>query len=202
MIWCLKAVFCAGFPQRKRIKVKFQRKFTRLRGRNWNVTIWMNSFLISTMPLVTSLFLNNLCIPPSSNIYRHFLLIYIIYSLFGFSLSLLFCCFLECCWAWLALIVLSIIGEWYINFKCFGTEKVYTCFTETKRQNNGKASILVDATRLLQELLLQVECLKRENASLLSESRYVSSKTYALPSDELLVVRTWNLFWNCIITVK
>ncbi|KAL5992124.1 hypothetical protein ACLOJK_013039 [Asimina triloba] len=41
------------------------------------------------------------------------------------------------------------------------------------RQNNGKASILGDATRLLRELLTQVECLKKENVALVTESSYV-----------------------------
>ncbi|KAK8692951.1 hypothetical protein V6N13_070552 [Hibiscus sabdariffa] len=40
--------------------------------------------------------------------------------------------------------------------------------------NNGKASILCEATRLLKDLFSQIESLKKENASLLSESHYVS----------------------------
>ncbi|XP_068637940.1 protein IRON-RELATED TRANSCRIPTION FACTOR 3-like [Aristolochia californica] len=45
---------------------------------------------------------------------------------------------------------------------------------EPTRQNNGKASILCDASRLLRDLLMQVESLKKENASLLTETHYVS----------------------------
>ncbi|KAJ7956378.1 transcription factor bHLH47 [Quillaja saponaria] len=45
---------------------------------------------------------------------------------------------------------------------------------ELTEQNNGKASTLSEATRLLKDLLAQIECLKKENASLLSESCYVS----------------------------
>ncbi|KAF8399456.1 hypothetical protein HHK36_015321 [Tetracentron sinense] len=45
---------------------------------------------------------------------------------------------------------------------------------EQTRQNNGKASILGDANRLLRELLSQVECLKRENVTLVSEHHYVT----------------------------
>ncbi|XP_010258393.1 PREDICTED: transcription factor bHLH47-like [Nelumbo nucifera] len=45
---------------------------------------------------------------------------------------------------------------------------------EPARQNNGKATVLGDATRILQDLLAQVECLKRQNAALLSESHYVT----------------------------
>ncbi|XP_043725401.1 transcription factor bHLH47-like isoform X2 [Telopea speciosissima] len=45
---------------------------------------------------------------------------------------------------------------------------------ESARQNSGKASVLDEATRFLRDLLAQVECLKRENAALLSESHYVT----------------------------
>ncbi|XP_042487247.1 transcription factor bHLH47 [Macadamia integrifolia] len=45
---------------------------------------------------------------------------------------------------------------------------------ESVRQNSGKASVLDEATRFLRDLLAQVECLKRENAALLSESHYVT----------------------------
>ncbi|OMO79107.1 TB2/DP1/HVA22-related protein [Corchorus olitorius] len=41
-------------------------------------------------------------------------------------------------------------------------------------QNNGKASILCEATRLLKDLFGQIESLRKENASLLSESHYVN----------------------------
>ncbi|KAJ6801238.1 transcription factor bHLH47-like [Iris pallida] len=46
--------------------------------------------------------------------------------------------------------------------------------TEPARQNNGKASILSDATRLLRDLILQVESLRKENVALVTESRYVT----------------------------
>ncbi|KAF5933697.1 hypothetical protein HYC85_029868 [Camellia sinensis] len=42
------------------------------------------------------------------------------------------------------------------------------------QQNNGKASILGETTRLLKEMHAQIEGLRRENAALLSESQYVS----------------------------
>ncbi|KAG9451257.1 hypothetical protein H6P81_011222 [Aristolochia fimbriata] len=45
---------------------------------------------------------------------------------------------------------------------------------EPARQNNGKASILCDASRLLKDLLVQVESLKKENATLLTETHYVT----------------------------
>ncbi|KAF5734150.1 transcription factor bHLH47 [Tripterygium wilfordii] len=45
---------------------------------------------------------------------------------------------------------------------------------ELTQPNNGKASILCEATRLLKDLVGQVQCLRKENASLLSESHYVT----------------------------
>ena len=40
--------------------------------------------------------------------------------------------------------------------------------------NTGKASILCETTRLLKDLLTQIESLKKDNVALLSESRYVT----------------------------
>lgn len=51
---------------------------------------------------------------------------------------------------------------------------------EMTEQNSGKASILCEATRLLKDLFGQIQCLKKEHASLLSESHYVT-----LEKDEL-----------------
>nr|AFK40874.1 unknown [Lotus japonicus] len=45
---------------------------------------------------------------------------------------------------------------------------------DLNEQNNGKASILCEASRLLKDLLCQIESLKKENVSLLSESNYVT----------------------------
>lgn len=45
---------------------------------------------------------------------------------------------------------------------------------ELTQQNSGKASVLCEATRLLRDLLSQIECLKKEHTSLLSESKYVT----------------------------
>ncbi|GMP30539.1 hypothetical protein CsSME_00005160 [Camellia sinensis var. sinensis] len=44
---------------------------------------------------------------------------------------------------------------------------------DPSHENNGKASILSNATRLLRDLLAQVDCLKMENTTLLSESHYL-----------------------------
>lgn len=54
---------------------------------------------------------------------------------------------------------------------------------ESAQQNNGKACILTDASRLLRDLLAQVDCLKRDNAALLSESHYVSMEKNELRED-------------------
>ncbi|EYU24387.1 hypothetical protein ABFS82_04G158700 [Erythranthe guttata] len=40
--------------------------------------------------------------------------------------------------------------------------------------SNGKASLLTEATRLVKEMLTQIDSLKKENAALLSESQYVT----------------------------
>ncbi|XP_077214130.1 transcription factor BHLH062-like [Tasmannia lanceolata] len=60
---------------------------------------------------------------------------------------------------------------------------------EPARQNNGKASILGDAARILRDLLAQMECLKKENAALLTESHYVTIETNEL-RDETIVLET------------
>lgn len=52
---------------------------------------------------------------------------------------------------------------------------------EPDRQNNGKACILSDTTRILKDLLSQVESLRKENNTLKNESHYV-----ALERNELL----------------
>ncbi|CAL1368277.1 unnamed protein product [Linum trigynum] len=45
---------------------------------------------------------------------------------------------------------------------------------ELEQPNNGKASILNEAARLLKDLVVQIDALKKENMSLLSESHYVT----------------------------
>ncbi|GAV73013.1 hypothetical protein CFOL_v3_16500 [Cephalotus follicularis] len=44
---------------------------------------------------------------------------------------------------------------------------------ELNQENNGKASILSEASRLLKDLFGQIECLKEESTSLMSESHYL-----------------------------
>lgn len=53
---------------------------------------------------------------------------------------------------------------------------------ELTEPNNGKASILSEASRLLKDLFGQIECLRKEHASLLSESRYVRLLTKTITS--------------------
>lgn len=57
--------------------------------------------------------------------------------------------------------------------------KDFPC-TELAQPNNGKAAVLNEATRLLKDLVSQIESLKKENASLLSESHYVRPPDYLL----------------------
>lgn len=47
-------------------------------------------------------------------------------------------------------------------------------FPELSDENNGKASVLVEATRVVKDMLAQIDSLKKENAALFSESQYVS----------------------------
>ncbi|TKY55103.1 Transcription factor bHLH47 [Spatholobus suberectus] len=50
-------------------------------------------------------------------------------------------------------------------------------------ENNGKASILCEASRLLKDLLCQIESLKKENVTLLSESHYVTMEKNELKEE-------------------
>ncbi|XP_066392646.1 protein IRON-RELATED TRANSCRIPTION FACTOR 3-like [Miscanthus floridulus] len=45
---------------------------------------------------------------------------------------------------------------------------------EADRQSNGKACILTDTTRILRELLVQVDALRKEHSNLQNESHYVT----------------------------
>uniref|UniRef100_A0A6V7QQW2 BHLH domain-containing protein n=1 Tax=Ananas comosus var. bracteatus TaxID=296719 RepID=A0A6V7QQW2_ANACO len=47
---------------------------------------------------------------------------------------------------------------------------------EPDRQNNGKACILSDTTRIVRDLIAQVESLRKENAALQTESHYVTTE--------------------------
>ncbi|KAJ1296921.1 hypothetical protein BS78_01G338900 [Paspalum vaginatum] len=59
---------------------------------------------------------------------------------------------------------------------------------EADRQNNGKACILTDTTRILRDLLVQVESLRKEHTSLQNESHYVAMERNEL-QDENGVLR-------------
>lgn len=54
---------------------------------------------------------------------------------------------------------------------------------DSDQQNNGKATILTDASRLLRDLLAQIDNLKKENKTLLSESHYVTIETNELKEE-------------------
>nr|QYI40122.1 transcription factor BHLH062-like protein [Lilium hybrid division I] len=60
---------------------------------------------------------------------------------------------------------------------------------EPIRQNNGKACILGDAARLLRDLAAHVESLRKENAALIAESRYVTVEKNEL-KDEKAILET------------
>jgi len=63
-------------------------------------------------------------------------------------------------------------------------------FSEPDRQNNGKACILSDTTRILKDLLSQVESLRKENNTLKNESHYVSGLLSFLRTDH---ITTWGI---------
>lgn len=46
-------------------------------------------------------------------------------------------------------------------------------FSEIPEQANGKACIIGETSRMVKDMLKQIECLKRENEALLFESQYV-----------------------------
>ncbi|XP_020226671.1 transcription factor bHLH47 [Cajanus cajan] len=50
-------------------------------------------------------------------------------------------------------------------------------------ENNGKASILCEAGRLLKDLLCQIDSLKKENVTLVSESHYVTMEKNELKEE-------------------
>jgi hypothetical protein len=52
--------------------------------------------------------------------------------------------------------------------------KINSTVTDLDRQNSGKASVLGDAARVLQDLVTQIESLRKEYSVLLSERQYVS----------------------------
>ncbi|KAG8079637.1 hypothetical protein GUJ93_ZPchr0007g6165 [Zizania palustris] len=54
---------------------------------------------------------------------------------------------------------------------------------EPDRQNNGKACVLGETTRILKDLLSQVESLRKENSALKNESHYVELERNELHDD-------------------
>ncbi|XP_010515069.1 PREDICTED: transcription factor bHLH47 isoform X2 [Camelina sativa] len=60
---------------------------------------------------------------------------------------------------------------------------------ELNQQNSGKASILCEATRFLKDVFGQIESLRKEHASLLSESSYVTTEKNEL-KEETSVLET------------
>ncbi|KAK9684563.1 hypothetical protein RND81_10G218600 [Saponaria officinalis] len=56
---------------------------------------------------------------------------------------------------------------------------------ELSEQNNGKASILNETIRLLKDMISQIQSLRKENATLLSESQYVTTENYELKDEKV-----------------
>lgn len=64
---------------------------------------------------------------------------------------------------------------------------------DLNEQNNGKASILCETARLLKDLLCQIDSLRKENVSLLSESHYVRLTNFFLLSHNFTLLRVLHL---------
>ncbi|XP_006658857.1 transcription factor BHLH062 [Oryza brachyantha] len=58
---------------------------------------------------------------------------------------------------------------------------------EPDRQNNGKACVLGETTRILKDLLSQVESLRKENSALKNESHYVALERNELHDDNSML---------------
>ena len=56
------------------------------------------------------------------------------------------------------------------------SDKHSPAITDHDRQNRGKATVLGDAARVLRDLITQVESLRKEQSTLLTERQYVSSE--------------------------
>jgi hypothetical protein len=68
-------------------------------------------------------------------------------------------------------------------------------FSETDKQNNGKATILGDTTRILRELLSQVDALRKENAALVKESHYVKKiMSILFNCKKKILILSWFIF--------
>jgi hypothetical protein len=68
----------------------------------------------------------------------------------------------------------------YVFFPSFSFGFLLVMGIDLNEPNNGKASILCEASRLLKDLLCQIQSLKKENVSLLSESHYVRLTLFLL----------------------
>jgi hypothetical protein len=60
--------------------------------------------------------------------------------------------------------------------------------TDHDRQNSGKATVLGDAARVLRDLVTQVESLRKEQSSLLTEHQYVSFQNMSASAQNLNIL--------------
>ncbi|KAI3766187.1 hypothetical protein L2E82_16239 [Cichorium intybus] len=58
-------------------------------------------------------------------------------------------------------------------YSILSMKEYFTLGLELTEQNSGKASILIEATHVVKDMLDRIKSLKKENATLLSESQYV-----------------------------
>lgn len=69
------------------------------------------------------------------------------------------------------LIVIACRGH---STQYYFSDKHSSAITDHDRQNSGKATVLGDAARVLRDLITQVESLRKEQSTLLTERQYVS----------------------------
>lgn len=142
-------IFSGLYPV-KRTSWKFLKEYIKLKGRGQNVTTWTLYFLSLEKVLVCCLFILVLISKIGSVICMAMIISCIRFTFTIIDINKLVGCLL-----------------WSNNF----TPHIF--FTEPDHHDKGKASTLNHCIRLLHDLLAQVDCLRKENSALLSESHYV-----------------------------
>ena len=80
-----------------------------------------------------------------------------------------------------SLVFLVIPDSNLVNSLIFSSNTIFKALysfkfhAELNQENNGKASVLNETIRLMKEMFCNIQSLRKENATLLSESQYVSS---------------------------
>lgn len=88
---------------------------------------------------------------------------------------------------WLIFSCLSFKTALFLHAELYFPKRCANSFPEPDRQNNGKACVLGETTRILKDLLSQVESLRKENSSLKNESHYVALERNELHDDNSML---------------